>query len=327
MRTRLRWLHRVFAAALACAAALAQAQAFPTKPVKLVIPYPAGGLTDVIGRAAATEVAKIWGQPLLVENRPGGNQIIASEFVVRSPADGYTILMCDVSALAIVPVLYASKLTYDPYKDFAAVLNLVKTPDVLVAHPSFPANTVQELIKLAKEKPNEITYGTFGLGSLTHVDTEAFSAQTGISLRHIPYKGIAEVLPAVASGQIQIAFSGMPPLLPLLKQGRIKVLGVASAQRSPILPDVPTFAEAGVAGFVSDAWFGLVAPAATPRPIIDKIAADLGRVIAEPSFNEKYISGVGMELMNQPPDKFMEVIRNDQRVYAARVKALNLKLE
>lgn len=319
-------LRTCIGALLALAPLFASAQAFPVKPVKMVIPYPAGGLTDVIGRAAATEITKLWGQQLIIENRPGGNQIIAAEFVARSPADGYTILMLDKSALAINPILF-SKLPYDPYKDFAPVLNLVKTPDVLVAHPTFPANTLAELVKLAKDKPNDITFGSFGPGSLTHVDTEAFSSQMGIRMRHIPYKGIAEVLPAVASGQIQIAFSGVPPLLPLLKQGRIKVIAVATEKRSALLPDAPTFHEAGIANFYSDAWFGVVAPAATPRAIIDRIAADLGKVISDPAFDQKYVTGAGMELMNQGPDKFGELIRNDQRDYAVRVRALNLKLD
>lgn len=306
--------------------ALAAAQAFPAKPVRLVIPYPPGGLVDVVGRAIAADIAKVWGQPLVVENRPGGNQIIAAEHVARSPADGYTILVLDKSGMVINPILY-SKLPYDPTKDFVPVLNLMRTPTVLIVHPQVPANSLSELVQLAKSKPEEITYGTFGAGSVTHIDTEAFSRQAGIKMRHIPYKGIAEVLPAVASGQIQIAMSGVPPMLPLAKQGRVKVFASATAARSPQLPEVPTFAEAGFPGFLSDAWFGVVAPAGTPRAIVERIAGDIGKVIAAPEFNNKYISGAGMELLNQPTEAFAEVIRADASAYGSRVRALNLKLD
>lgn len=311
---------------LACLPTLAAAQAFPAKPVRLVIPYPPGGLVDVVARAIAADIAKIWSQPMVVENRPGGNQIIAAEHVARSPADGYTILALDKSGMVINPILY-TKLPYDPAKDFVPVLNLMRTPTVLIVNPQVPANSLAELVRLAKAKPEEVTYGTFGAGSVTHIDTEAFSRQADIKLRHIPYKGIAEVLPAVASGQINIAMSGVPPMLPLAKQGRIKVFGSATTTRSAQLPDVPTFAEAGFPGFLSDAWFGIVAPAGTPRPIVEKLASDIGKIIAAPEFNNKYITGAGMELLNQPTEAFAEAVRTDAREYGARVRALNLKLD
>ncbi|MFN0304712.1 MAG: Bug family tripartite tricarboxylate transporter substrate binding protein [Burkholderiales bacterium] len=312
--------------ALAAIPAVSRAQSFPAKPVRLVVPYPAGGLTDVLSRAIAAEIGKTWGQPLLVENRPGANGIIAAELVSKSAPDGYTLLMVDKTTIALNPALYA-KLPYDPARDLTAVINLTASSSVLVAHPAFPANTLQELIALAREKPGQVNYGTFGLGSIVHVDTEALAAHANIKLNHIPYKGVAEVMPAVASGQVQIALAGIPPTLGLIRQGKIKAIALAGPRRSNVLPDVPTFAEAGVAGVESRSWFGLVAPTGVSRANIEKIAADLGKVISAPEFQEKFVTGVGMELLNQPPDVFADLMKTDRAYYAALIKKMNLKLD
>lgn len=312
--------------ALAAIPAVSLAQPFPAKPVRLVVPYPAGGLTDVLSRAIAAEIGKTWGQQLLVENRPGANGIIAAELVAKSAPDGYTLLMVDKTTIALNPALY-TKLPYDPARDLTAVINLTASSSVLVAHPAFPANTLQELIALAREKPGQVNYGTFGLGSIVHVDIEALSAHSNIKLNHIPYKGVAEVMPAVAGGQVQIALAGIPPTLGLIKQGKIKAIALAGPRRSNVLPDVPTFAEAGVTGVESRSWFGLVAPTGVSRANIEKIAADLGKVISAPEFQEKFITGVGMELLNQPPDVFAGLMKADRAYYAALIKKMNLKLD
>ena len=312
--------------ALAAISGTTLAQTFPAKPVRLVVPYPAGGLTDVLSRAIAAEIGKTWGQPLLVENRPGANGIIAAELVSKSAPDGYTLLMVDKTTIALNPALYA-KLPYDPARDLTAVINLTASSSVLVAHPAFPANTLQELIALAREKPGQVNYGTFGLGSIVHVDTEALSSHSNIQLNHIPYKGVAEVMPAVASGQVQIALAGIPPTLGLIRQGKIKAIALAGPRRSNVLPDVPTFAEAGVTGVESRSWFGLVAPTGVSRANIEKIAADLGKVISAPEFQEKFVTGVGMELLNQPPDVFADLMKTDRVYYAALIKKMNLKLD
>ncbi len=312
--------------ALAAISAGSLAQPFPAKPVRLVVPYPAGGLTDVLSRAIAAEIGKTWGQQLLVENRPGANGIIAAELVAKSAPDGYTLLMVDKTTIALNPALY-TKLPYDPARDLTAVINLTASSSVLVAHPAFPANTLQEVIALAREKPGQVNYGTFGLGSIVHVDIEALSAHSDIKLNHIPYKGVAEVMPAVAGGQVQIALAGIPPTLGLIKQGKIKAIALAGPRRSNVLPDVPTFAEAGVTGVESRSWFGLVAPTGVSRANIEKIAADLGKVISAPEFQEKFITGVGMELLNQPPDVFADLMKTDRAYYAALIKKMNLKLD
>lgn len=311
--------------AAALTAGLASAQAWPSKPVRLIVPYPAGGLTDVLARGISAEIVKVWGQPLLVENRPGASQMIGAQALAQSAPDGYTIAMLDKTPLAINQFLF-SKVPYNPEKDFAPVINMVQTTTVLVASPGFAANTLQELIAMAKASPGSINYGTFGPGSITHLDTEGFSAQAGIKLNHIPYKGIAEVLPAVASGQIQIALSGVPPLLPLHRQGRVKSIAIASAQRNPTLPNVPTFREAGI-DLVSQSWFALFAPAGTPRPVIDRIAADVSRIIVTREFNDRFVTGVGLELINQGPDQLAATLAADRAKYQQYVKAAGVKLD
>ena len=314
------------ALALAFAAGAAFAQAYPSKPVHMLVPFPAGGLTDVIARGLAQELTKVWGQQVIVENRPGANTIIGAEVTAKAPPDGYTMLMANDPTLSSNQYLY-TKLPYDPVKDFAPVINIIGVPSVLVAHPSFPANTLPELIALAKQKPGAITYGTFGPGSKTHIDTEGFSQTAGIKLLHVPYKGIAEVLPAVLAGQIDVALSGVSPALPLLRSGKLKAIAHAGAQRSSALPNVPTFAEAGTPNFESRSWFGLVVPAATPRPIIDRIAIDVNRIVTNKQFDDKFITGVGLEPFILMPNQFAEFLKTDRATYAARVKAVGVKLD
>ena len=310
---------------LSLAATVASGQSWPNKPVRLIVPYPAGGLTDVLARGISAEVVKIWGQPLLVENRPGASQMIGAEATAKAAPDGYTIGMLDKTPIAINPFLFG-KLPYDPQKDFAPIMNLVQTSQVLVAHPSLPANNVAELVALAKANPGGINYGTFGAGSITHLDSEAFAAAAGVRLTHIPYKGIAEVLPAVASGQIQVALSGIPPMLPLARQGRLKVLGAMTPRRVPVLPEVPTFAEQGY-DLVSSSWFALFAPAGTPRPIIDKIAADIGRVITQKDFDERFITGVGLEMLNHSAEQVAATMASDRAKYQVYVRNVGVKLD
>ncbi|MSQ72562.1 MAG: tripartite tricarboxylate transporter substrate binding protein [Betaproteobacteria bacterium] len=310
---------------MALAPAFASAQAFPAKPVRIVVPFPAGGLTDVVARALGQDLTKAWAQPVLVENRPGANQQIAAEFVSKQAGDGYTIIFTDKTPFAIMPALY-SKLPYDPVKDFIPVTGIMQTSTVLVVPAALGVNTWQEFVALARTKPGELNYGTFGPGSVTHLDTETLSGMVGIKLNHIPYKGIAEVLPAVAAGQIQTALSGISPVMPFVKQGRLKAIALAANQRSPVLPDVPTFTEMGVP-LVSISWFGLLVPGGTPRPIVDKIATDVRRTINMPEFRDKYITSVGLELFNQGPDELAATLNSDRARYATSVKNANIKLD
>ena len=302
------------------------AQIYPARPVRIIVPFPAGGLTDVLARGLAQELTKSWTQQVIVENRPGANTIIAAELTAKSAPDGYTLLMANDPTLSSNQYLY-TKLPYDPVRDFAPVINMVAVPSVLVARPSLPAGSLRELIALAKRKPGEITYGTFGPGSKTHIDTEGFSALAGVRFNHVPYKGIAEVVPAVMAGQIDIALSGVSPVLPHIRSGKLKAIAMAVLKRSPVLPDVPTFAEAGIPNFESRSWFGLVVPVATPRPIIDRIAGDVSRILALNEFREKFVTGVGLELHVLMPDAFAEFLKAYRATYAIRVKNINVKLD
>ena len=321
----------VVAAAFLSAAALAQpatgSAGFPNKVVRIIVPFPAGGLADNLARGLAQDLQKEWGQPVIVENKPGANTIIAAQATATSPADGYTLLLANDPTVSTNQYLYA-KLPYDPEKSFVPVINIAETIEVLVAGPAFSGKSLSDLISAAKAKPGEISYGTYGPGSKAHIDAEAFSKVAGVKLLHVPYKGVADVVPALLGGQVQIAFIGMPPALPQVQSGKLRGIAIASAKRSPVLPDVPTFAEAGLSGgFTSSAWFGLVAPAGTPRAVIDKIAGDAAKIIVRPEFEKRFISGVGLNLLNQGPDQFAEFLTKDRATYAAQVKDLGVKLD
>lgn len=319
-------MKRIAALLFALCSTVALAQSYPNKPVRIVIPFPPGGLTDVLGRGLGAELSRMWGQPVIIDNRPGANTIIAAEYVAKQPTDGYTLFMATDAALSSNQYLY-NKLPYDPVKDFVPVVNMVTTTTILVAAPNLKASNVRELVQLAKSKPGELTYGSFGPGSSTHMDTEAFSNLAGIKLTHVPYKGIADVVPAVMSSQIDLALSGVPPVLQHIRSGRLKAIAFAGATRSPLLPDVPTFQEAGFRGFEAIAWFGLVAPAGTPRAVLDKVAADVSEVLARPEFKEKFITTVGLGAFTQNPDQFAEFLKQDRLKYQQRVKEVGVKLD
>ncbi len=304
---------------------LAQAQAWPSKPVRVIVPVTAGGLSDVIARAMSAELSKIWGQTVVVENKPGAGHIIATEFVVKSPADGYTVLMTD-RAMSANPFLY-KKLPYDASKDLTPVANMILITSVLLAHPGFAPRTLQELVAAAKDKPGTINYGSFGKGTVTHVDMEAFAAKVGIKLVHIPYKGIADVLPALASGQIQIALAGIPPALTLIRSGALRTVALAGAPRSRLLPDTPTSTEAGFPGLLSESWTGFFVPSATPAAVVGKFGADMGRVIDMADFRTKYITGVGLEPLFLGPENFAEYLRNERASMVERMKGLDVQLD
>lgn len=302
------------------------AQAYPSKPVKIIVPYTAGGLVDALARGIAQALSTEWAQPVVVENRPGANTVIAAAATANAAADGYTLLMANDPGLSYNQYLY-SKLPYDPVKDLIPVINVAETPQLLVAGPAFKGKTLADVVTAAKALPGEITYGTFGAGSKPHIDTEAFASQASIKLLHVPYKGVADVLPALLGSQIQIAFVGIPPSLSLVRSGQIRALALAAPKRSALLPDVPTTAEAGLKDFYSSGWFGLVAPAGTPSAVVNKIAADVSKIIVKPDFQQKYVSGVGFEPLNQGPDQFAAFLRKDRAAYAIHIKNINFKMD
>ena len=317
---------RFFCAALASAfltvggSVLAQrSEGFPNKPVKIIVPFTAGGLADSLARGIAQELSRDWGQTVVVENRPGANTIIAAQATAKSPADGYTLMMANDPTLSSNQYLY-SKLPYDPIKDFVPVINVAETLEILVAGPGFKGRSLQDLIAEAKANPGAVTYGSYGPGSKAHIDAEAFSKTVGVKMLHVPYKGVADVMPALMGSQVQIA-------LPLVKSGQLRAIAIAAPKRSSVLPEVPTFAEVGLSGFHSSAWFGLIAPAETPRTIVDKIANDVSRIIVKPDFQARYVNGVGLELLNQGPTQFAEFLKKDRWMYEAYIKDIGVKLD
>ena len=315
---------RISAALLLCVAASAGAQqVYPAKPIRIISPYAPGGTTDLLARLVAPKLTESWGQPIIVDARPGGNTIIGSEIVTKSPPDGYTLLSILVSHV-IVPNLAPTP--YDAVRDFAALATIASTQLVLVVHPSVPAKNVQELIALAKSKPGQINYGSGGSGTVTHLAGEFFGMQAGITTQHIPYKGSSQVLIDLVGGHIHMYFG--PPLvvLPHLKSGKLKVLAVTGEARLAALPDVPTAMEAGVKGFELTTWYGFLAPAATPRAIVDKWGAEMAKVLSMGDIREKLLSQ-GMDPFISTPDQFAALIKADLVKFARIIKTGNIRLE
>ena len=301
------------------------AQQFPTKPSKMIVGFPPGGPADVLARPLAEGLSKQWGQPVLVENKPGANSIIATDYVAKQPADGYTLILANDPSLSSNQYLY-SKLPYDPVKDMTPVAGVATTTLILVVPASLPVNNLKELIALAKQKGGTLTYGSIGQGSVTHLDAEAFATAAGIKLTHVPYKGTGEVIPALLNGQIDMTLTAIGPSIPHIRSGKFKALAVASQARYPVLPDVPTFAEAGLP-FEARSWFMVAAPAGTPKPVIDKIAADVKRVVETPEYRQKFIDAMGMEPFNLGPAELEVFLQKDRAKYAERVKNANVKLD
>ncbi len=313
-------------AAAAFAVGTAAAQGYPNKPVKIVVPFPAGGLADVLARAVGEELGREWKQTVVVENRPGAGTMLAGDYTAKSAPDGYTLLLANDATVSSNQYIY-NKMPYDPVNAFIPIINIAKSPIVMLAGKDFPARTVADVVAIATKDPEKVNYGTFGAGSTAHVDAHSFMALTNTRLTHIPYKGVSEVMLALASNQVQVSFTGVPPAIAFARDGRVRVLAISAAQRSPLFPDVPTFAEAGYGAFVAAPWFGLVGPAGMPKAVVDKIAADVSKIIMQPAFQKAYITGVGLEVINEGPEKYAAFLERDRANYAVKMKRLGIKLD
>jgi tripartite-type tricarboxylate transporter receptor subunit TctC len=315
--------HAAAAVIFALPIAAAAQQAYPTKPIRIISPYPAGGTTDILARLVGAKLTEDWGQQVLVDNRPGGNTVIGSEALVRSAPDGYTLVSI-LTSHVIVPHLVATP--YDAIKDFTAVATIASTQLVLVVHPSLPAKNLRELIALAKARPGQLNYGSGGSGTVTHLAGEYFNMLAGVKTQHIPYKGSSQALVDVVGGQVQMYFS--PPIvaLPHIKSGRLRPLAATGDTRISALPQVPTAAEAGLKGFELNIWYGLLAPAATPKPIIEKLSVEIAKVLALPAVKEQLVSQ-GMTPFGSTPEQFAALIRTDFAKYKRIVSTANIKLE
>ena len=302
------------------------AQDYPQRTVRVVVEVPPGGLQDTIARATAQELSTLWGRPGVVENRPSAGGVVAAEGVARSASDGHTLLQTGGSTLYANEV-FRKDLPYDSVKDFAPVTILIGSNNILAGSPKLPANTLQELIALARAKRGALISGSLGIGHATHVDVEWLLREAGIKVEHVPYKGGAQALQSLASGEIAFSITGITAAIPMVRQGRIKGIAYAGLKRSELFPDMPTVAEAGFPGFESGSWFGWFAPAATPKAVIERIAADVKKVISVPAFKEKFITAGGHELMATPPAEFGPIMDRQRKAFAAKIKPLNLKLE
>jgi tripartite-type tricarboxylate transporter receptor subunit TctC len=311
-------------AAAALAGADAAAQAYPTKSVRIVVPYAPGGNTDFTARVIATKLTDVLGQQVVVENRPGGGTNIGSDLVAKAPADGYTLLMGGASN-AINMSLY-QKLPYDTLRDFAPVILCVKGANVLSVHPSLPAKNVKELIALAKAQPGKLNYASSGLGSSNQMAGELFKLMAGVNIVHVPYKGNSPALTDTIGGQVEMIFSGVPSLLPHIQSGRLRAIAIGSLKRFPAIPKVPTIDESGLKGYEATTWFGLMAPIKTPREIVTRLNAEVGRIQASTEVRERFINE-GIDPIGGTTEQFGAFIREEISKYAKVVKAASLKAE
>jgi tripartite-type tricarboxylate transporter receptor subunit TctC len=298
---------------------------YPTKPVRLVVPFPPGGTLDILARGLAPNLAAQLGQQVVVENRPGANGVIGYEVVAKAPADGYTLLIGGGSGIAVHPALL-SKLPYHPVRDFAPVAMLATYPSVLIANPSFPANSVQELIAVAKATPGKLTYGSPGTGNINHLVGESFRSLAGVDLVHAPYKGAALVITDVVAGHIPIGFVLLPGALPQMRAGKLKALAVTADQRVNAAPNVPTMAEAGVPGLDLSDWAGILVPAGTPSEVIARLGQEISKVVNAPEVRQRWVEQ-GLEPKTATPAELAGVIKSDVDKWNRIIKQAGVRAE
>jgi tripartite-type tricarboxylate transporter receptor subunit TctC len=310
---------------LLCGGALAQPAAYPTKPVRFIVPYPPGGSADILARSIGAKLAEGLAQPVVVDNRPGAGTAIGTEATAKSPPDGYTVMIGTVSSHAINPSLNPN-LKYDPVKDFAPVSLVASIPFVLLAHPSLPAGSVQELVALARAKPGALNFSSAGNGTSNHLAGELLKSMTNVEMVHVPYKGSAPALTDLLAGQVNLMFDLVLTAQPHVRSGAARALGVTGRSRSPALPSVPTIDESGVPGYEVSAWFGIFAPAGTPAAVVKRLNAEIVKIMQLPEMKER-LASQGAEAMSSTPEQFAAYVTEELAKWSRVVKASGMKVE
>jgi tripartite-type tricarboxylate transporter receptor subunit TctC len=312
----------LLASAVFCAAAGANSKAatpaYPTKPIRFIVPYTPGSSGDIFARSIGQKMSEAWGQQIIVDNRGGSGGAIGSEMAAKSPPDGYTLMLGGTSNIAINPALYG-KLPYDAARDFAPVTLVASSPYVMIVNAALPARTVPEFIALAKARPGQLNYATTGSGSTVHLTAELFASMAGVKLVHVPYKNQAGRIVDVMAGEVQMMFAGTVLVQPHIKSGKVRALGITSAKRSPLMPELPTIAEAGLKGFESNGWFGVFVPAGTSRAIVMQLNAEIVRALKSPEMSERF-AREGADLYGNSPEEFAVFVKTESAKWAKAVK-------
>ncbi len=319
-------LRLFFASFLLCAVhGLAAAQPFPSKAIKIIVPYPPGGTSDILARSVGQKLTETLGQVVVIENKPGATGNIGADFVAKSPPDGYTLLLADIGSLAIAPSVTTS-LPFDPVKDFVPVVMVAYSPHILALNPTVPANNVKELIALLKAKPDSLNFAVSGVGGANHLAGIDFAARTGVKWTYIPYKGGSQAITDLMAGHAQVMFNGMLATYPAVKDGKLKAIAISSAKRFSAAPDLPTVAESGVPGFETGSWQGIVAPAGTPPEVVKKLHDTVSAILATPEMKEKLIAA-GAEVRVWTPEQFGVFIRDEKTRWAKVVRESGAKFD
>jgi tripartite-type tricarboxylate transporter receptor subunit TctC len=313
----------VFTVALAWPAAAAEAERYPAKPIRIVVPFPPGGSNDLLARVISQKFSEAWGQPAIIDNRPGGGSTIGIEVVVRAAPDGYTLLTTS-GGIAINVSLY--KLPFNPVTDLTPVALLAQMPYLLTVHPSLPAKSVQDIINLAKAQPGKLVFSSSGAGTSAHMTMELFNSAAKVSMLHVPYKGGAPAVNAVMSGEAQMTFNVITGTLPHVRSGKMRAIAVSSAKRAEVAPEIPTVAESGVPGFEVIAWYNMFAPARTPRSIVDRLNAELNRMLLQPDVRERFRT-LGVTPLSGTPEDLGNLLKSEIARYAKLIKDAGIKLD
>jgi len=323
--TRIALALSLFMFMLAALPSPAAAQTYPTRPIRIIVPYPPGGTSDILARSLSEKLTGSLGQAVVVENKPGANGNVGADLVAKSSPDGYTLLLADIGALAISPSVYPT-LPFDPVRDFAPVTMVAYSPHILVVNPAVPVNSVQELVALARAKPGKLNFAISGVGGAPHLAGVEFALRTGVKWEYIPYKGGSQAIADVAAGQADVTLNGMLATYPLVKGGKLKLLAVSSARRVSAIPDVPTIAESGLPGFETGSWQGVIAPPETPREIVARLNAEIGRILALPEMRDR-LGNQGADVRTNSPEEFATFIRTEKDKWAKVVEEADVKVE